>query len=138
MFEDSKQIMAFQNKEYVSPEDKEIVWNVVNKTQKILNEPLLSEIKKNTKNIDRIIQNPIQIKKIAKQVEKNLEENKLVSAKTTSSYQQDFRKIAMDLTMINSIDEWIDRSISISINDTIIRDTKLRMKTCRVRMANPN
>ena len=78
LFEDSKQIMAFQNKEYVSPEDKKIVWDVVNKTQKILNEPLLSEIKKNTKNIDRIIQNPIQIKKIAKQVEKNLEENKKI------------------------------------------------------------
>ena len=51
---------------------------------------------------------PVNPNQILLSLKKNLEENKLVSAKTTSSYQQDFRKIAMDLTMINSIDEWID------------------------------
>jgi CheY-like chemotaxis protein len=51
---------------------------------------------------------PVNPNQILLSLKKILDENKLVSAKTTSSYQQDFRKIAMDLTMINTIDEWID------------------------------
>ena len=32
----------------------------------------------------------------------------MVSEKTTSNYQQEFRKIAMDLAMVNTYEEWTD------------------------------
>jgi hypothetical protein len=32
----------------------------------------------------------------------------LISKKTTSDYQQEFRKISMDLAMVNTYDDWID------------------------------
>ena len=31
-----------------------------------------------------------------------------MSEKTTSNYQQEFRKIAMDLSMVNSYEEWVE------------------------------
>ena len=46
---------------------------------------------------------PVNPNQILLSLKKNLDKNKLVSAKTTSSYQQDFRKIAMDIAMINSL-----------------------------------
>ena len=39
-------------------------------------------------------------------LKKNLDHSRLVSKKTTSNYQQEFRKIAMDLSMVNSFEEW--------------------------------
>ncbi len=39
-------------------------------------------------------------------LKKNLDHSRLVSEKTTSNYQQEFRKIAMDLSMVNSYEEW--------------------------------
>jgi hypothetical protein len=41
-------------------------------------------------------------------LKKNLDHSRLVSEKTTSNYQQEFRKIAMDLAMVNTYDQWID------------------------------
>ncbi|MCF8714168.1 PglZ domain-containing protein [Joostella atrarenae] len=51
---------------------------------------------------------PVNPNQILLSLKKNLDHSRLVSEKTTSSYQQEFRKIAMDLTMVNSIDEWVD------------------------------
>lgn len=73
LHDDAKQIMDFQNKEYVSPEDKEIIWDVANRTKKILTDPFLSEISKNTKTIKVIVDSPTEIKRILKYVEKNLQ-----------------------------------------------------------------
>ena len=41
-------------------------------------------------------------------IKKNLDHSRLVSEKTTSSYQQEFRKIAMDMAMINSYEGWAE------------------------------
>ncbi|MDG2274678.1 MAG: PglZ domain-containing protein, partial [Flavobacteriaceae bacterium] len=41
-------------------------------------------------------------------LKKNLDHSRLVSEKTTSNYQQEFRKISMDLMSVNSYEEWID------------------------------
>jgi CheY-like chemotaxis protein len=49
--------------------------------------------------------NPLQI---LLSIKKNLDLSRLISEKTTSNYQQEFRKIAMDLAMVNSYEEWID------------------------------
>ncbi len=51
---------------------------------------------------------PINPNQILLSLKKNLDHSRLVSEKTTSSYQQEFRKIAMDLSMVNSYEEWID------------------------------
>ena len=40
-------------------------------------------------------------------LKKNLDHSRLVSEKTTSNYQQEFRKIAMDLAMVNSYEDWV-------------------------------
>ena len=49
---------------------------------------------------------PVNPNQILLSLKKNLDHSRLVSEKTTSSYQQEFRKIAMDLSMVNSYDEW--------------------------------
>lgn len=49
--------------------------------------------------------NPLQI---LLSIKKNLDLSRLVSEKTTSNYQQEFRNIAMDLAMVNSFEEWVD------------------------------
>jgi CheY-like chemotaxis protein len=49
---------------------------------------------------------PVNPHQILLSVKKNLDHSKLISAKTTSDYQREFRKIAMDLSMINSYEEW--------------------------------
>src|SRR5690606_19189869 len=41
-------------------------------------------------------------------MKKNLDNSRLVSEKTTSNYQQEFSKIAMDLSMVNSYEEWVN------------------------------
>ncbi|UMB61067.1 PglZ domain-containing protein [Lutibacter sp. A80] len=50
---------------------------------------------------------PVNPNQILLSLKKNLDLSRLVSEKTTSNYQQEFRKIAMDLAMVNSYDEWI-------------------------------
>ncbi len=51
---------------------------------------------------------PVNPNQILLSLKKNLDNSRLVSEKTTSNYQQEFRKIAMDLAMVNSYDEWVD------------------------------
>ena len=51
---------------------------------------------------------PVNPNQILLSLKKNLDHSRLVSEKTTSNYQQEFRKIAMDLAMVNSYKEWID------------------------------
>lgn len=50
---------------------------------------------------------PVNPNQILLSLKKNLDHNRLVSEKTTSNYQQEFRKISMDLSSVNSPDEWI-------------------------------
>lgn len=51
---------------------------------------------------------PVNPNQILLSLKKNLDHSRLISEKTTSNYQQEFRKIAMDLSMVNTIDEWTD------------------------------
>ena len=51
---------------------------------------------------------PVNPNQILLSLKKNLDHSRLISEKTTSNYQQEFRKIAMDLTMVNSYEEWAD------------------------------
>ena len=51
---------------------------------------------------------PVNPNQILLSLKKNLDHTRLVSEKTTSSYQQEFRKISMDLAMVNSYEEWMD------------------------------
>ncbi|AUC76634.1 response regulator [Olleya sp. Bg11-27] len=51
---------------------------------------------------------PVNPNQILLSLKKNLDHSRLVSEKTTSNYQQEFRKIAMDMAMVNSYKEWID------------------------------
>jgi len=51
---------------------------------------------------------PVNPNQILLSLKKNLDVTRLVSEKTTSNYQQEFRKIAMDLSMVNSYSEWAE------------------------------
>lgn len=51
---------------------------------------------------------PVNPNQILLSLKKNLDHSRLVSEKTTSNYQQEFRKIAMDLSVVNSYEEWIE------------------------------
>ncbi|MGB5228362.1 MAG: response regulator, partial [Eudoraea sp.] len=51
---------------------------------------------------------PVNPNQILLSLKKNLDHSRLVSEKTTSNYQQEFRKISMDLSMVNSYEEWAD------------------------------
>jgi CheY-like chemotaxis protein len=51
---------------------------------------------------------PVNPNQILLALKKNLDHSRLISQKTTSNYQQEFRKIAMDLSMVNSFEEWAD------------------------------
>jgi len=51
---------------------------------------------------------PVNPNQILLSLKKNLDHSRLVSEKTTSNYQQEFRKISMDLMSVNSYEEWID------------------------------
>ena len=51
---------------------------------------------------------PVNPNQILLSLKKNLDHSRLVSEKTTANYQQEFRKIAMDLSMVNSYEAWID------------------------------
>jgi CheY-like chemotaxis protein len=80
---------------------------------------------------------PVNPNQILLSLKKNLDHNRLVSEKTTSNYQQEFRKIAMDLAMINSYEEWIDLYHKLlywelalnEIEDTGMRDILESQKT---------
>jgi hypothetical protein len=50
---------------------------------------------------------PLNPNQILLSLKKNLDHSRLVSEQTTSNYLQEFRKIAMDMSMVNSYDEWI-------------------------------
>ncbi len=49
---------------------------------------------------------PVNPNQILLSLKKNLDHSRLISEKTTSNYQQEFRKIAMDMAMVNSHEEW--------------------------------
>ena len=51
---------------------------------------------------------PVNPHQILLSLKKTLDHSKLISQKTTSNYQQEFRKIAMDLSMVNSFEGWAD------------------------------
>ena len=51
---------------------------------------------------------PVNPNQILLSLKKNLDHSRLISEKTTSNYQQEFRKIAMDLSMVNSYEEWVE------------------------------
>ncbi len=51
---------------------------------------------------------PVNPNQILLSLKKNLDHSRLVSEKTTANYQQEFRKIAMDLSMVNSVEEWVE------------------------------
>lgn len=51
---------------------------------------------------------PVNPNQILLSLKKNLDHSRLVSQKTTSNYQQEFRKISMDLSMVNTYEEWAE------------------------------
>ncbi|WP_299679250.1 bifunctional response regulator/alkaline phosphatase family protein [uncultured Tenacibaculum sp.] len=51
---------------------------------------------------------PVNPNQILLSLKKNLDHSRLVTEKTTLNYQQEFRKISMDLSMVNSYQEWIN------------------------------
>jgi CheY-like chemotaxis protein len=51
---------------------------------------------------------PVNPNQILLSLKKNLDHTRLVSEKTTLNYQQEFRKISMELTNVDSYQEWID------------------------------
>ncbi|GGE27838.1 T9SS response regulator signal transducer PorX [Psychroflexus planctonicus] len=51
---------------------------------------------------------PVNPNQILLSLKKNLDHNRLVTNKTTSNYQQEFRKIAMDLSSVDSYEDWVD------------------------------
>lgn len=50
---------------------------------------------------------PVHPHQILLSLKKNLDHSRLVSEKTSSNYQQEFRKISMDLAMVNTYEEWV-------------------------------
>ncbi len=51
---------------------------------------------------------PVNPNQILLSIKKNLEHSRLVSEKTTLDYQKEFRKIAVDMSMVNTYEEWAD------------------------------
>jgi CheY-like chemotaxis protein len=51
---------------------------------------------------------PVNPNQILLTLKKNLDHSRLVSEKTTLDYQKEFRKIAVDMSMVNSWEEWTD------------------------------
>lgn len=51
---------------------------------------------------------PVNPNQILLSIKKNLDHSRLVSERTTSNYQQEFRKIAMDMAMVNSFEDWTE------------------------------
>lgn len=51
---------------------------------------------------------PVNPNQILLSLKKNLDHSRLISEKTTSNYQQEFRKIALDMSMINTYEGWAE------------------------------
>ncbi|MCF4101492.1 PglZ domain-containing protein [Gillisia sp. M10.2A] len=51
---------------------------------------------------------PVNPNQILLSIKKNLDHSRLITEKTTSNYQQEFRKIAMDMSYVNSFEEWAE------------------------------
>ncbi|WP_310381248.1 PglZ domain-containing protein [Flavobacterium sp.] len=51
---------------------------------------------------------PVNPNQILLSLKKNLDHSRLVSQKTTLDYQKEFRKISMEMAMVNSYEEWIE------------------------------
>ncbi len=51
---------------------------------------------------------PVNPNQILLSLKKNLDHSRLISERTTANYQQEFRKIAMDLSMVNCYEEWAE------------------------------
>lgn len=51
---------------------------------------------------------PVNPNQILLSLKKNLDHSRLVSEKTTLDYQKEFRKISMDLAMVNSYEDWTE------------------------------
>src|SRR5690606_14576079 len=51
---------------------------------------------------------PVNPNQILLSLKKNLDHSRLVSEKTTLDYQKEFRKIAVEMSMVNSYQEWAD------------------------------
>ena len=70
-------------------------------------EELIMEEAIGSKIADYLIK-PVNPNQILLSLKKNLDHSRLVSEKTTANYQQEFRKISMDLSMVNSYEEWAE------------------------------
>ncbi len=51
---------------------------------------------------------PVNPNQILLALKKNLDHSRLISEKTTLDYQKEFRKIAMDLAMVNTFEDWTE------------------------------
>ncbi|WP_313807479.1 bifunctional response regulator/alkaline phosphatase family protein [Flavobacterium sp.] len=51
---------------------------------------------------------PVNPNQILLSLKKNLDHSRLVSEKTTLDYQKEFRKIAMEMAMVNSYEDWVE------------------------------
>ena len=51
---------------------------------------------------------PVNPNQILLSLKKNLDHSRLISEKTTLDYQKEFRKISMEMAMVNSYEEWIE------------------------------
>ncbi|CAD0008959.1 two-component system response regulator [Flavobacterium salmonis] len=51
---------------------------------------------------------PVNPNQILLSLKKNLDHSRLISEKTTLDYQKEFRKISMELAMVNSFEDWIE------------------------------
>ena len=51
---------------------------------------------------------PVNPNQILLSLKKNLDHSRLISQKTTLDYQKEFRKITMEMSMVNSYEDWIE------------------------------
>ncbi|HEY4628113.1 MAG TPA: bifunctional response regulator/alkaline phosphatase family protein [Flavobacterium sp.] len=51
---------------------------------------------------------PVNPNQILLSLKKNLDHSRLISQKTTLDYQKEFRKISMDMAMVNSYEDWVE------------------------------
>ncbi|WP_281638306.1 bifunctional response regulator/alkaline phosphatase family protein [Flavobacterium marginilacus] len=51
---------------------------------------------------------PVNPNQILLSLKKNLDNSRLISQKTTLDYQKEFRKITMELAMVNSYEDWVE------------------------------
>ena len=51
---------------------------------------------------------PVNPNQILLSLKKNLDHSRLISEKTSLDYQKEFRKIAMDLSMVNTFEDWAE------------------------------